>query len=383
MSSGGRQSGFSLVELMVASMVLVVVFSGAFLVLKKARDATSPQSSTGPHLYFESFATSRLKLYFSKLMQWTTQVAPFCAQASKFAYAGNENSSGRELETLGADMRMALSTFSYEKALNIPPAGQGRLVGRFADDEPFPWGALVPFDSRSDGIGGIKNIQPALSSFCGENDDGAGNELSDGAVVAEMCAWVDVCSAQEANRTPNPPNGNVSASVLAVPFLSQFAAGAGDVQSLSSDKFRMCFALVGNLFSRTGNFVAVSAGSSTGVTSIDNPAVLGLAVATAQFVDSNLGTPITCNTAQHEMNRSFVVEADLFTVTNADKSTASKKQGYRKTRKRFVSEKFGVAVPNCNNESRGSPTNGVGIPICLADPTFFYSCPLLNCTRPD
>ncbi|MEY2989044.1 MAG: hypothetical protein RJB13_2565, partial [Pseudomonadota bacterium] len=192
MSGGGGESGFSLVELMVVSMILIAIFSGSFLVLKKARDSTSPQSSSGPHLYFESFATSRLKLYFSKLLQWTTQVAPFCDGASYFAYAGNRTSAGRELETLGADIRMSLSTLSFGETV-IPTAS---LAGRFDEERDIPWGMMVPFDSRSDLIGGISNIQPALRSFCGANDAGASNDRTDGDVVAEMCAWVDVCSAQ-------------------------------------------------------------------------------------------------------------------------------------------------------------------------------------------
>jgi hypothetical protein len=378
MSGGGGESGFSLVELMVVSMILIAIFSGSFLVLKKARDSTSPQSSSGPHLYFESFATSRLKLYFSKLLQWTTQVAPFCDGASYFAYAGNRTSAGRELETLGADIRMSLSTLSFDETVK-PTAS---LAGRFDEERDIPWGMMVPFDSRSDLIGGIYYIQPALRSFCGANDAGASNDRTDGDVVAEMCAWVDVCSAQEGNRSANPPNANVNNDI---PILAQFLTGDNDTGTLAAPSFRMCFAFVGNLFSRTGDFVAnsIDSGSSTGISAIDNPAVLGFAVTTATFIDSSLGTQLTCQDARHEMNRSFVIEADLFTVTNADKSIESKKQGFRKTRKRFVSEKFGVPVPNCNNESRNSPTNGVGTPVCIADPTFFYTCNSLSCTIPD
>lgn len=374
MARYGGQYGFSLVELMVVSAILVIIFGGSFKVLKKARETTSAQASSAPHRYFESFATSRLKLFFSKLLQWSTHVDPFCSAASRYAYASNMTLTltERELETLGTDMRMSLSTFSYEQASQA----NGSLAGRFDDLNNFPWGALVPFDSRQAGVGSLLLIQPALSSYCANNS----GQFSGAAVAAEMCAWVDVCSGQEGDRSEGSGVATVDS---ATPLLVDFSTGSvGEVTSLASNqRFRMCFAFVGNLFSRTGDFVGNPLGSSTGTSALDNPASLGLAVATANFINLNSGGQLNCEDARHEMNRGLSVDLELFSVLNADKEMSTRRQIFMKSQKRFVSEKFGVAVPNCKDTSRSSPANGVGEPYCIGDPTYFYSCQSKSCVE--
>lgn len=361
--------------------------------LTKSRKLASVQTVSGPHLHFETFVASKLKLYFSKLLQWTVHVgstAPnasnvgnFCQETRNFAYAANRAngnfgglspiSSQRAVETLGADMRMTLSTFDEKEALTGP------LLGRHSSTTSFPWGALVPFDSRNQPNGGLLSIQPALASFCSQND-GEVSKLSGADNAKEMCAWVDVCSGQGANRSADPSHPKVD---NAVPMLS-FNNIANDVTGLSGQsRFRMCFAFIGNLFSRAGNFVTSGGGSSTGTTALDNPAVLGLAVATATFVNNNSGAEITCDAAKYEMYRGLKVSVDVFTAVNSDKKVNSKKQLYFKSRQQFMSEKLGVSIPNCNDATRAnSIVNGSGEPICIGDPTFHYVCNT-SCGRPD
>lgn len=384
-----QESGFSLVELMIGAAILVALFGGSFMVLQKTRAGANARNSSGPHLYFESFASSRLKLYFSKLMQWTTHmgaspgqsanVATFCQDTRNFAYAsGALDFSFAPMQsaqrTLGADMRMSLSTLEFREVSNQP------LTGRFAQNGSlgtiFPWGAMVPFSSRSDAISGIGVVNPNLVAFCG------GDKLPTSGIGAEMCAWVDVCSGQEGNRSPNPvPNPNPTAD--GVPILAYTSVGAGDDTGLNGrSNFRMCFAFVGNLFSRVGDFTNAAAGSSTGLNAVDNPAVLGLAVATAQFTNTSTGAPITCNQAVNEMNRSLKVRLDLYTALNADKSFRSGLQQHLRTRKEITSEKLGVSIPNCNNPSRNAPTNAAGNIVCIADPTWIYGCQN-TCANPD
>ena len=391
-----QQSGFSLVELMVASMVLVIVFGGAFALLTKTRKVARAQNISGPHIHFETFATSKLKLYFAKLLQWTTHVATtapagavaeFCKGAGKFAYAGNlggdsefasmnypPTDPSRSRRTLGADMRMALSTFDFEDA-----NGNKGLAKRHSDVNDYPWGALVPFDSRS-GSTGITDVNPALSDFCG--DDKSSLKSASGVDNArEMCAWVDVCSAQEGDRSANPPHPKVPDNPFILTFEGTTPAGSSDLGGQKN--FRMCFAFVGNLFSRTGNFIASSGASSTGLDALDNPAVLGLAVASATFVNTNSGEDMTCDVAKHQMYRSMKVSLELFTASNVDRSLNTKKQLFFKTRQQFVSEKLGIALPNCQDPSRNSPVNLAGNATCIGDPTFFFACDTKDCANPD
>jgi hypothetical protein len=262
-------------------------------------------------------------------------------------------------------MRMALSTLSYADARSGP------LLGRHSATADYPWGALVPFDSRNGAFGGIQAIQPALADFCTQNGDevrkqkGADN-------AAEMCAWVDVCSGQEANRSANPPHPKVDS---AVPMLVHNSIEKDVLGLRGKTTFRMCFAFIGNLFSRTGNFVAAGSASSTGLDALDNPAVLGLAVATATFVNNNSGAGLNCEQAKFEPYRALKVSVDTFTAINADKKVSSKRQLYYKSRQQFMSEKLGVSIPNCNDEVRpNSIINGSGEPVCIGDPTFHYVC---------
>jgi prepilin-type N-terminal cleavage/methylation domain-containing protein len=64
MSRFSQQSGFSLIELMIGAAILVTVFGGSFMVLQKTRARMNAGNSSGAHLYFESFASSRFNLYF-------------------------------------------------------------------------------------------------------------------------------------------------------------------------------------------------------------------------------------------------------------------------------------------------------------------------------
>lgn len=372
-----QESGFSLVELMIGAAILVAVFGGSFMVLQKTRAGVNARNSSGPHLYFESFASSRLKLYFSKLMQWTTHmgastgqsanVGNFCQDTRQFAYASGALDFSfaprpTAQRTLGADMRMSLSTLDFGEVSNRP------LTGRFADNR-FPWGAMVPFSNRTGAISGIDTVNPNLDALCRP-----GEKLPTSGIGAEMCAWVDVCSGQEGNRSPNPvPNPNPTAD--GVPILAYTSVGAGDDTGLNGrNEFRMCFAFVGNLFSRVGDFTNAAAASSTGLNAVDNPAVLGLAVATAQLTNTSTGARITCNQAVNEMNRSLKVRLDLYTALNADKSFRSGLQQHLRTRKEITSEKLGVSIPNCENPSRDAPIDAAGNNVCIADPTWTYRC---------
>ena len=373
MSRLSQQSGFSLIELMIGAAILVAVFGGSFMVLQKTRAGVNARNSSGAHHYFESFASSRLKLYFSKLMQWTTHVgaelnqhanvARFCEATSNFAYASGETIFGFARDpqvarqTLGADMRMSLSTLDYAQVSNLA------LTGRVGQNG-FPWGAMVPFSNRTNAIAGLEVVNINLSNLC------VGDRLPTSGIGAEMCAWVDVCSGQAGNRTPNPvPNPDPTAD--GVPILASLPVG-GDIGRLAGrSNFRMCFAFVGNLFSRVGDFTNAAAASSTGLNAVDNPAVLGLAVATAQFTNTSTGAPITCNQAVNEMNRSLKVRLDLYTTLNADKSFRSGLQQHFRTRKEITSEKLGVAIPNCENPALSANGNRN---VCIADPTWIYSC---------
>lgn len=425
MSMTSNNRGLSLVELMVGTAILTIVFGGTFTLLSKLRKVSAAQNNSGPHLFFETFATARLKLYFSKLMQWTSQMnanvntpgdfndkcdadpkndtarlkmacrtentGRFCEQTSQFAYATGESSfnfaptSAMAERTLGADLRMAASTFDYEFA------SKNSLVGIYDQDftdkdgKPTGWGAMVPFSGRDRDEDGINRINPNFSKFC----DTSEFKPTSG-VGAEMCAWVDVCSAQQGNRTAEPPpSPNPTAD--GIPILAFDATGSGDVQGLenlsaANPAFRMCFVFVGNLFSKTGIFVQKSAAgttdSSTGVEAIDNPSVLGLAVATARFVNTKTGQPLTCKSAVNEMYRSMKVTVELYTALNADQTVSSQKQIFYRSTKEITSEKLGVPITNCNIPSKGVLTNGAGQKICIADPIWNYRCEP-SCANPE
>jgi prepilin-type N-terminal cleavage/methylation domain-containing protein len=370
MKRRSRQSGFSLVELMVGMTILVIIFGGSFQVLSKVRTTAKAQDTSGPHMFFETFASARLRLYYSKLMQWIAHVgAPDCSDARRYAYASNDvalpgGPSGNPLHnnrTLGADMRMSLSTLNYGQV-----AARG-LTGRLNDDAET-WGALVPFSSRNVAPDAIFAANAGLASFCDAN--GALLEDSQG-TARELCAWVETCSNQRGNRRPTrPPNPDVTND--GVPYLSASQLGGLSVQGLNGlSRFRMCFAFVGNLFSRSGNVVTAAPERELEV--IDNPSVLGLVVATANFRNTNTGAALTCNQAVNEMYRSMNVGLNIYTVLNAESTVASRKQLVFKTMKEFSSEKIGASVPNCRNRP-SIPVNGIR-PICISAPTWLYQCP--------
>jgi len=361
-----KQSGFSLIELMVGMTILIIVFGGSFMVLNKARVSARARDTAGPHLFFETFASSRLRLYYSKLMQWVAHAgAQDCSDALRFAFASNDavlaggppaNDQAFNNRTLGADMRMALSTLDYAEVAANPLTGRLNQGGA-------AWGALVPFSTRLVRPSAIMDANANLASFCNANEGVL--EDSQGA-AREFCNWVDTCSGQDGNRAPQRP---LTPDITndGVNYLSP-RAGVSSLNNLSS--FRMCFAFVGNLFSRTGNVVNGAAARELEV--IDNPSVLGLAVATATFRNSNTGQAITCNQAVNEMHRTLNVRLNLYTVLNAESSVASKKQLAFKTMKEFSSEKIGVSVPNCSNRPP-IPVNGLR-PVCIAAPLWLYQC---------
>lgn len=379
-----KQSGFSLVELMVGMTILIIVFGGSFSLLSRVRTNAKAQDTAGPHLFFETFASSRLRLFYSKLMQWITHMgAADCSDASSFAYASNTlnlpfpPSGGDRVHanrTLGADMRMALSTFDYSDAAGTPLTG--RLDGNFPSAANAAWGALVPFSSRNVQPDALFAANASLASFCDRNNVG----LSDGQGSArEFCSWVETCSNQRGNRRPSRPmNPDITAD--GVPYLSASQVGGLSVTGLNGlSQFRMCFAFVGNLFSRTGNVVTTPPVRELEV--IDNPSVLGLAVATATFRNTYTGGAMTCNVAMNEMHRSLNVRLNIYTVLNAESTIDSKKQLVFKTMKEFSSEKIGVSVANCNNKPF-IPVGFDGInDTCIAAPVWLYRCSR-NCADP-
>ncbi len=365
---------------MVGMTILVIIFGGSFRVLSKVRTTAKAQDTSGPHMFFETFASARLRLYYSKLMQWIAHVgAPDCSDARRFAYASNDGAlpggpSGNPLFnnlTLGADMRMALSTLRYEDV----DAPNETLTGRL-DNRAGTWGALVPFSSRNVAPDAIFAANAGLASFCDAN--GALLEDSQG-TARELCAWVETCSNQRGNRRPTrPPNPDVTND--GVPYLSASQLGGLSVQGLNGlSRFRMCFAFVGNLFSRSGNVVTSPLPPGSELEVIDNPSVLGLVVATANFRNTNTGNALTCNQAVNEMYRSMNVGLNIYTVLNAESTVASRRQLVFKTMKEFSSEKIGASVPNCRNRP-SIPVNGIR-PICISAPTWLYQCPE-QCAEP-
>jgi hypothetical protein len=113
------------------------------------------------------------------------------------------------------------------------------------------------------------------------------------------------------------------------------------------------------------------------VNAIDNPATLGVAIATAQLVNSRTADPLTCEKSIFNMNRSMRVKVNLYAVLNADKTIASKKQTYSKTVKQFTSEKLAVDTPNCldrQNRLNKFGKNAGGEAVCITDPVFHFAC---------
>ena len=160
------QNGFSLLELMIGTTLLVVIFGSSFQLLAKMRTASSEQSISGSHIYFETFAANRLRIYFSKLMQWTThmsaygdagKVSNFCKETRRFAFASGKMDfnfapkASLAEDTLGADIRMSLSTLTRGQ---IDSDG---LTNKNSNTD-YLWGAIVPFASLNSNVDGLKKI---------------------------------------------------------------------------------------------------------------------------------------------------------------------------------------------------------------------------------
>ncbi|MEY4063982.1 MAG: hypothetical protein RIR26_190 [Pseudomonadota bacterium] len=92
-----------MVELLVGSAVTLLSFSAVFKMLTSSRQGLHALSADGHHIHFETFASARLKLFFSKVLQWSSQLSGdsekssdskkraykyYCSDTSNYAYAG-------------------------------------------------------------------------------------------------------------------------------------------------------------------------------------------------------------------------------------------------------------------------------------------------------
>ena len=364
-----KQSGLSAVELLVGAAVIVTVFSLAFRNLVQLRAGMKRVTTSGPHMYFESFAISRLKLFYAKLMQWTTHVrAPgqnganfYCNDSAYFAYSPIRNnlSSGRGSQavaraTLGLDLRLALSTFTAadlnQGQSTLLDAAQARRADPNSAASMRPWGAMIPFSE-------VNNEWIPAHSFsrnwCAMQPP-RGPADNDGSLGSEMCEMFERCT-ETANRARIPNQlGNQGTAVT-------------DISALNNSS--MCFVFAGNLFSRSEMNVFSVDNKSAGLTALDFPSVIGLAVGRARFVNSTTGADITCNTAATEMNRSLKVTLTLYTALHADLQDVKRLQVHKSIRE-ITGEKLGVAIPNCSAPGRG----GNDADRCLRDPTWHYEC---------
>lgn len=367
------QSGFSLAEVVVGLAVIVTVFAASFKLLAQLRKSSKSESTSGPQMYFESFAVTRLKQYFSKLMQWSmhvnsdksTNLSSYCSDVSSFAFAALKPSLGSDLAnwTLGTDFKLALQTFpsGSSKAEQIERIrnyiSKKKIGDTSAVDSSVPWGALIPVSNVAD----VPSTQePAQVSFdwCNQSATSPkGNTLG-----KTMCDAFDKC-VQRAGSSWTP-------SVQ--PRVNGYSNPQTDLRNV--DSFTMCFVFKGNLFSSTDT----SSTSLTGVKNIDQPVVAGLVIAKASFMDAETSEKIKCNPTTNEKNGRYVmnrvtrVSAEIYTATNVDKAASA--QQYFKSVREFSSEKFGVKVANCNDPSRGGRLVQGGTEGCLQDPTWIYSC---------
>jgi hypothetical protein len=366
---GKNQKGFSILEVMVGLTLLLAVFGFSFKNLKELRKGLQRTTTTGPHLFFESFAVSRLKLYFAKVMQWNTHVCRdgsadpncICLNAAYFAYSpinstllsGNGGSNIGNM-TLGTDMRLALSTFRIQ---DVAPNGDSapfktllevsKAKGAVANE--IPWGTMIPFHTVDE----WNNANPFSRNWCAKRKPVAGS------VGDEMCKQFDACA-------------QVAGGLGGARPTNQLGTQSGARDSLVGvNNFSMCFVFAGNLFSRSDNENITN--QSLGLAALDHPAVVGLVVAKAKFVNNANQQPLTCETAAVEMNRSLKVNLEIYTALNAD-NTDAKKQTAQKSIREITGEKLGVAAPNCNAPSRGGLSAVNGKSVCLEDPTYIYQC---------
>lgn len=365
-----KQGGFSLLELMVGLTVLLTVVGFSFKNLVGLRKSMNRITTTGPHLYFESFAVSRLKLYFAKMMQWNTHVCKngaasvdcVCSTADYFAYAPVKSNlsapkGGTAVGnmTLGADLRMSLSTFTLKE---IAPAGIGGsfktlldlAAERRADTGSNPWGALIPFHTISDEW---IPANPSSRSWCNSSVSGSGG------VLGEMCKKFESCA---------------SVAGVARPANQLGAMATGGVDISGSKKATMCFVYAGNMFSRPEFTVnnTDEKNRSAGIGALDYPSVVGLVVAEARFINNSNLAEITCKEAAFEINRSLKIKLEIYTAINADLEV--KKQSAEKSVREITGEKMGVAIPNCDAPGRGGFSAVGDETVCIEDPTFIYEC---------
>jgi len=357
----------SLAELLVGAAILVTVFSLSFKNLAQIRGGMSRVTTSGPHLFFESFAVSRLKLFYAKLMQWNTHVCRdgssntscFCRDAAYFAYSPVSNAnivSGRGgatvgQRTLGLDLRLALSTFQIEEMMD--GASVKTLIeianDRRAQPDAAPWGAMIPFHIIED------EWKPANSfsrEWCAAPPP-RGPADNDGSLGSEMCDQFARCTAEGGRaRQPNQ--------------IGTFDGAETDIRGLRSTS--MCFVFAGNLFSRSDTTLADTK-KSAGLSSLDYPSVIGLAIGEARFVNNTNSSEITCQQASTEMNRSLKVKLTLYTALHADLQDTKKLQVHKSVRE-ITGEKLGVSIPNCFSPGRG----GTGDLKCFRDPTWNYEC---------
>ncbi len=360
------QKGLSLAELLVGAAILVTVFSLSFKNLVQIRGGMNRVTTSGPHLFFESFAVSRLKLFYAKLMQWTTHVCKdgssdtncFCTDAAYFAYSPVSNSdivSGKGnaivgQRTLGLDLRLALSTFRIEEMMN--GASVKTLIEisneRRADPNSAPWGAMIPFHLIND------HWLPANKfsrDWCAAPPP-RGPADNDGSLGSEMCDQFARCTAEGGRaRLPN-----------------QIISGGTETNISNLRSTSMCFVFAGNMFSRSDtNFGDTR--KSAGLSSLEYPSVIGLAIGEARFVNNTNSSEITCRQASTEMNRSLKVKLTLYTALHADLQDTKKLQVHKSVRE-ITGEKLGVSIPNCFSPGRG----GSGNLKCIQDPTWNYEC---------
>lgn len=354
---------------MVGLTLLLAVFGFSFRNLQELRKGLQRVTTTGPHLFFESFAASRLKLYFAKLMQWNTHVCPdgstdatcICTDAAYFAYGpinsglgSGKGGSNIGNMTLGSDMRLALSTF---KINDIAPNGDSAPFSTLIDvsksksakPQEVPWGALIPFHTVDE----WKNANEFSRNWCSERRPVAGS------VGDEMCQRFEACS-------------QVADGLGGARPINQLGTQSGARKSLVGvEEFSMCFVFAGNLFTRSDNTNINN--QSLGLAALDHPAVVGLVVARARFVNNANQQPLKCDDAANEMNRSLKVNLEIYTALNADNND-KKKQTAQKSIREITGEKLGVAAPNCNAPSRGGLSAVNRKAVCLEDPTYIYQC---------
>lgn len=361
-----NQRGFTIIEAMIGLFIVATVFAFSFQNLASIRKSTQAINTTGPHVFFETFAVSRLKLYFAKLMQWNTHVCPggltddcVCKSANFFAYApsttalddGRANARLANL-TLGTDLRMALSTFTAAEI--SPNAGTTNSLialaqARRANPAALPWGALIPIQAVAE----WDAANPAARRFCSTIRTGSTNTTAKNAqgTVNEMCEMFAKCT-QEAGRAP---------------FNTQINAGRNDISA--QNEVLMCFVFAGNLFTRPD----VNNNRSTSLLAIDFPSVVGLAVGKATFVDNTNGQPLSCLQAASEMNRSLKIELSLYSAMQSDQQDVTKHMAQKSVRE-ITGEKIGIAVPNCSAPGRGGFSAVGNQYVCIEDPTWLYHC---------